>query len=127
MTGDSDYNSLPDWFELKYFSVRVGVDPGGHGDDDNMTNWEEYIAGTDPTDPSSVFDMGDIDYTGGKGYTISWPSVAGRKYHLEICPNLLSAGFTRFASDIPATPPTNTLGIGTAADSFWIRGFVELE
>ena len=47
------------------------------GGGDGMTNYEEYIAGTDPTDFSSVFAITNI--TRGS-VTVEWSSVTGKEY-----------------------------------------------
>ena len=76
-----------------------------------MPAWEEYIAGTDPTNPASC-----LRFTGAQGVTeqglvIRWLSVSNRFYDLSRATNLL-AGTNAFiilpgASDLPATPAEN--------------------
>ena len=39
----------PDWLQ-KYFPGVTNVDPEADGDIDGLTNWQEYLNGTDPTD-----------------------------------------------------------------------------
>jgi hypothetical protein len=54
-------------------------------DADGKTNYEEYIAGTDPTDASSLFEITDVDFLvtiNGNTITISWPAIAGKNYCL---------------------------------------------
>jgi hypothetical protein len=46
---DSDYDGLPDWWELKYFG-GYGQTGGGDYDGDGINNLQEYLNGTDPTD-----------------------------------------------------------------------------
>ncbi len=52
---DSDGDQLPDAWELQYFS-GLDTDPASDADGDGRTNYQEYVAGTDPTiaqlDPS---------------------------------------------------------------------------
>ena len=50
---DSDANSLVDSWERKFFG-RIGVDPYGDADGDGYTNLQEYLGGSDPTDPFSL-------------------------------------------------------------------------
>lgn len=45
---DSDLDSLPDWWEIHYFS-DLSQDGGGDYDHDGYTNLEEFSRGTDPT------------------------------------------------------------------------------
>ncbi|MFD2256594.1 hypothetical protein ACFSSA_07900 [Luteolibacter algae] len=53
---DSDSDTLPDWWELKYFGNLSQI---AEGDDDTpnpdqLTNTYEYLLGFDPTDPDSL-------------------------------------------------------------------------
>lgn len=51
---DRDGDGLPDAWEEAYLGGTNAV-PEGHGDADEMTNGDEYYAGTDPADSPSVF------------------------------------------------------------------------
>ncbi len=53
--GDTDGNGLPDWWELKYFGVLTGTDPNGDPDHDGVSNLNEYLTGTNPTNAVSYF------------------------------------------------------------------------
>jgi len=77
-------------------------------DGDGVATWEEYIAGTSPADLFSRFEI-DIPtaMASGGDMLITWPSESGRRYSLYVCPDLVNAGWTLFADDIPATPPLN--------------------
>ena len=59
---DSDGDGIPDWWMIQYFGHITGQagdlslpqdDPNGTG----MTTLQDYIAGTNPTDPTSVFQV----------------------------------------------------------------------
>ncbi len=50
---DADGNGLPDWWEELYFG-RTGVDPNGDADQDGLSNLQEFVADTNPTDASSA-------------------------------------------------------------------------
>jgi hypothetical protein len=58
-------------------------------DGDGLNNWQEYIAGTIPTDDTSVLRMlppaGDL-----AGVIVSWQSVATRNYFVQRSTNLLA-------------------------------------
>ncbi len=125
LVGDSDSNGLPDWFEIEYFVDRTGAaDPDGHDDSDEMTNWEEYIAGTDPLDGNSLFALTAPSHLGGSSWIVNWPSAAGRQYTLYYRTNLLS-GPALMAEDVAATPPTNSLPFSSSETRIFIHAEVE--
>ena len=64
------------------------ADPLGKG----MTYYQQFIAGTDPTDKNSVFEFVDIKPTP-QGLNIVWTSFAGRVYTSESSP-ALNGSFT---------------------------------
>jgi hypothetical protein len=72
-------------------------------DNDRMNNWQEWIAGTSPTNAASVLLMAP-PAIGPDGVTLTWLSVAGRNYFVECATNLAA---------LPAFRPlqTNILGL----------------
>jgi hypothetical protein len=85
-------------------------------DKDGMNNWQEWRAGTVPTDPSSVLKLFPpvVSNANASALTVTWSSVTGRNYFVERSTNL--AVFTQVSSDIPGLPgttafaDTNTVG-----------------
>ena len=59
-------------------------------DNDGINNWQEWIAGTDPTNRLSVLQMLAVSNSL-SGITVSWQSVTGRTYYLQRGTNLLQA------------------------------------
>ncbi len=47
---DSNNDTLPDWWEWRYFH-SLAVDPNTDSDQDGYTNMQEYLNGSDPVDP----------------------------------------------------------------------------
>lgn len=110
--GDTNGNGIPDWWEMWYFGAGSGS--GGtfsvsdDADVDGHSNLEEFIAGTDPTQSSSVLELNAAQSaSAGAEFVIRWSSVAGKLYTVERSTGL-TGGFAPIATDVSATPPQNT-------------------
>ena len=111
-----DAYGVPTGWKIQYFGSTNA--PNGAAlddwDTDGMNNWQEYLAGTVPTNASSNFSVTDFKRQGGTNFVIQWSSVAGKKYTLQTSTNLLT-GFDGWVTNhIPATPPINTHTVGVA-------------
>jgi len=82
---DTDGDGLPDGWEWSYgFSPMssAGDDgPEGDPDDDGMTNYEEYVAGTSPNDRQSVFEIAEV-LPAGNTAGLRWHAFAGKEYRV---------------------------------------------
>ncbi|MCB1069043.1 MAG: hypothetical protein KDL31_01735 [Kiritimatiellae bacterium] len=92
-------------------------------DGDDMANWEEYLAGTSPLDPASlfVFDQSHMPEASQQSI-LTWPSVSGRIYHIQIADELTPAIWTPLATNLVATPPENSFQVppaGAAGAGFY--------
>jgi Tol biopolymer transport system component len=90
---DSDGDGIPDWWMSLYFGHPTGqaFDHSRAQDDadgDGMSNLQEYIAGTVPTDPASVFRVQASPSAPGGSVTLSWPVLMGRSYQVQYKSNL---------------------------------------
>lgn len=106
---DTDHNGLPDWWEYLYFGVFTNTDLQGDPDDDLSPNGDEFLAGTEPTDENSVFQLNYIRGNPSQA-VVRWPSVDGRRYALERGTNTPATGwaFSVIATNLPATPAFNS-------------------
>jgi hypothetical protein len=81
-------------------------------DGDGMNNWQEYLAGTNPTNAGSVFRITSGQVISGTGFIVRWSSVSNRLYDVMRSTNLASGagGFVPLASatNLAGTPPQNT-------------------
>jgi subtilisin family serine protease len=126
-TVDTDGNGLPDWWELQYFGHLTGTDPAADPDHDGADNLAEFLAGTDPTDPHSVFHLAlPVPLTGNR-WQIQWPSVDGRYYRILRSTNLLSGINTVVQTNLTATPPLNTFTDAPPSPSRAVFYRLELE
>ena len=77
------------------------ADPDGDG----ATNFQEWLAGTDPLRANSVLAITEIE-PAADGVRLKWTSVAGRTYAIEMTTDLRRP-FVAVATGIAATPPKN--------------------
>lgn len=112
---DSDGDGLSDQEELTGVdNPLTPINPNGQitnpnnpdSDGDGVTDGKEAVAGTDPNDPQSKFELVNIVAEGATGPIVQWSSSAGRTYNLWATTSLLSP-WTQIAGALAATPPLN--------------------
>jgi subtilisin family serine protease len=108
-TVDTDANGLPDWWELQYFGHLTGTDPKADPDQDSLGNLGEWLAGTNPTNAASGLELRVLPASDPNGIVLLWPSVAGKMYWIDRATNLQTGFNSNVATNIIATPPTNTV------------------
>ena len=112
---DSVGDGIPNWWRAYYFggdgktagmTSTASADPDGDG----RSNYEEYIAGTDPTGPDSYFHILSTTKSA-SGFTVSFLSSASRLYTLYYSTDLVSGTWTAVSSqtNIPGTGGVETL------------------
>jgi hypothetical protein len=80
---DTDADGLPDSWETFQGVSGSAADDDGDGSD----NLREYLAGTDPLNPASLF-RANVLTMGSAGLQLSWQSVPGRVYQIEAATDL---------------------------------------
>lgn len=84
-------NDVPEWWLAMYYPGTNDFDSSAmtDTDSDGMFAWQEYEAGTDPTNAFSVFKinylMNNVDE-----YIVKWLSVTGKTYSIYKSTNLLA-------------------------------------
>jgi hypothetical protein len=83
-----------------------------NSDGDGLNNWQEYLAGTNPTNASSVFRITGGQAQPGGQFVLSWLSVSNRFYDV-LCGTNVATGACAFlpvpgATNLAGTPPENT-------------------
>lgn len=80
-------------------------------DHDRLDNWQEWQAGTDPTNALSVLEMFAPTFTNNSSdILVSWQSVTNRTYFLQKSSDLAQSPFTTFQSNI----------VGQAGTTEWV-------
>ena len=85
-------------------------------DGDGLNNWQEWIAGTIPTNAASVLIMG-VPSNDVSGVTITWQSVSGKSYFLQRALDLsIQPAFSVLQSNILGQAGTTTYSDATATN-----------
>ena len=92
------------WLQ-QYGLVTDGSEDFTDVDQDGMNNHQEFVAGTDPTNPSSLLKLIDVGLSSA-GMTFFWHAVPGRTYAVERSPGLLPPAFVVIADNIQAQADT---------------------
>ncbi len=118
--GDSNGNGIADAWEQLFFGCLTNVNDRTDFDRDGLSDYREYLSGTDPKDPASCVaimpplapdpDGGDV--------VLRWHSVSGGTYRIERALTLVAPySFARVGLDQPAAPPLNVYTDHPAAGS----------
>jgi len=89
---DSDYDRLPDDWEILHFGSLTNSSGGANNwDGDRMSDYYEYIADTDPRNPSNYFVIRAEEWNAALGCVVlSWLGATGRLYTVTAGTNLES-------------------------------------
>ena len=107
---DSDSDGLLDDWERQWFGGNVL--PDANPDADVSPNEDEFIAGTDPTNPASFFTAmhSTAEVNGTNCFVVEWISIPDRLYSVQWSTNLVS-GFQTLETSIehPQSSYTDTI------------------
>jgi hypothetical protein len=123
---DADDDGIPDGWETQYFGVTGVVNPDGDSDGDGQSDYDEYVAGMDPTSSASCFIVNEAYAPTNGQFVIYWNAVSGRVYSIEWT-SAVTNSFELMATDLyyPQNSYTDTLH--QAEDSGFYKVEVEFE
>ena len=106
---DTDGDGMSDDYENTYFGGATNGLAGADDDDDGVSNFSEYIAGTHPLTNASVLAVASMTPQTGAvtNLVFRWPSVTGRVYSIR-CATNAGGVYTQNVGGIAANAPTNT-------------------
>lgn len=102
---DADEDGLPDAWESSYSLT----DPNADADGDGQSNLAEYLAGSNPSSPSSALKIASAVRSSASQFDLTWPAIAGKLYRVSTSSDL--ATWTALAPSILATS-TGTESVG---------------
>jgi hypothetical protein len=102
---DVNSNGMADSWESHYAGVAGSLDPNADLDRDRMSNFAEYLCGTEPDNAASLLQMVALNVRADDTSEVSWSSVAGRVYTLQRADGTpASANFMDIVTNIAADP-----------------------
>jgi len=99
-------DGIPDWWMLKYFGHATGQPSDlsraqDDADGDGLSNGQEYLTGTDPTNFNSVLALQVSPVTGASNaVSLTWPAVPGKTYQVQYKNDLNASNWTNYSGRI---------------------------
>lgn len=103
---DGDGDGIPDWWLQQYFGHADGAaaDLSRAGDDadgDGMTNGQEFLAGTDPTDEdSSLWMQITLTPPTGTNALLQWPAKPGASYRVQYSDDVAAGNWQNLSTPV---------------------------
>ena len=107
---DADGNGINDDWEIQYFGL-IGIAPNTDADGDGMSNLQEFVAGTDPTNGASAFRITALAREG-DDIRVTWVMGPGKTNALQAAAGVADGSFST-NSFITIFTVTNTIGTFT--------------
>ena len=116
---DGDADGIADEWEIEQFGNLSQSSPASNADGDPWTDLEEFIAGTDPWDPDSKFQI-----SATTAESISWQAVQGKTYRVLSTEDLTQEWGVE-ATGLQGIPPQSSYFFSTEPDQKFFKIEVE--
>jgi hypothetical protein len=85
---DTDGDGIPDWWMIGYFNHPTGQSndnslASDDADGSGFSNLEDYLAGTDPLNPSTAFRITNITITNNTDVQVTWTTEPNKTNQLQ--------------------------------------------
>ena len=101
-TGDTDGDGLPDAWESANGTLVNVNDAAEDPDEDEMTNWQEFLAGTHPNNAADALQVLSVTALPA-GLTLSFHAVSNRTYSVLYTDALSAGGWNKLTDVLAAT------------------------
>ena len=101
---DQDSDGIPDSWEQAHFGSPTGATAGVDTDGDDASNWEEFVADTDPNNSTSVYPNAVEEWVAGVSVMTlqaGSPTTNSRVYDVWVTTNLMGQAWTPRNLDVP--------------------------
>jgi hypothetical protein len=117
---DVDYDGMPDDWERIYFSSLTNMTASSDNDNDQFLDWQEYVAGTIPTNSGSRLVITGV-VLAGTNLALTWQSVSNRQYSIVSRTNLTAGAWAPVISNIPGVSVANvrTVSVDNAGSVYY--------
>jgi hypothetical protein len=125
---DTDNDGLPNDWEQLYFGSTTGGNPNDDTDGDGMSNYAEFVSGTNPLDPADRLTPTNAGFDG-TTVTLTFRTVPLKRYLLEYTDNLSTPSWTQIGNILAAN--SNTLiasdapGSNVTTRSYRLRALID--
>jgi hypothetical protein len=110
---DLDGDGMPDAFELSFFGSTTNASASVDTDGDGMSNLQEFLAGTDPTNALSYLKLEPLAWAGASNVLLQFGAVSNRNYTIEFRDSLETGGWSNLFT-IPAVNSNRVMALTNA-------------